>query len=128
MEQKFIAWDKEKKAFIYLPETGDVELIQDSDFIEFDYCKDQIEIFQSTGKKDINGKTIYYDSSIVEFEFTDNFGVITLTGIIEFCESQMKVFVDVPLHGASLEFDNSTMSNFKIIGTIQENPELLEIH
>jgi len=57
-ELKFRAWDTDKGEWVYLPETGYIELMQD-DQIEFDYDKERIKISQFIGLKDKNDKEIY---------------------------------------------------------------------
>lgn len=126
-EIKFRAWNREKLSWIYLPETGDIELKQD-DMIEFDYDDDTIELMQHTGYKDKNDKGIY-EGDILRYypceeepiffhglAFVDNTRVGGQLEIIQ-CDNL----------GGRMVLDSSSFWNDdrEIIGNIYENPELV---
>lgn len=76
------------------------------------------------GLKDINGKSIYADSSIVEFDYK------YLSGLVEKCigcfiYDKEELLYTIKLVGTPsencIDYLKSSMSNFKIIDTIQEN-------
>lgn len=129
MIPKFRAWDKELQTML------DVSLIDfkkdilvgehwkfgETNFMSFD----KIELMQSTGLKDKNGKEIF-EGDIVQFEDcyeVSDFLYIN-TGIIEWCQggfhvtNRDSVLMEDLLDGDSLDVT--------IIGNIYENPELLE--
>lgn len=93
----------------------------------FIYCykTDEIELMQTTGLKDKNGKEIF-EGDIVQFEDcyeVSDFLYIN-TGIIEWCQggfhvtNRDSVLMEDLLDGDSLDVT--------IIGNIYENPEILE--
>ena len=129
MIPKFRAWDKE------LQTMQDVSLIDfkkrvlvgehwkfgETNFMSFD----EIELMQSTGLRDKNGKEIF-EGDIVQFEDcheVSDFLYIN-TGIIEWCQggfhvtNRDSVLMEDLLDGDSLDVT--------IIGNIYETPELLE--
>lgn len=129
MIPKFRAWDKELQTML------DVSLIDfkkrvlvgehwkfgETNFMSFD----EIELMQSTGLRDKNGKEIF-EGDIVQFEDcheVSDFLYIN-TGIIEWCQggfhvtNRDSVLMEDLLDGDSLDVT--------IIGNIYETPELLE--
>lgn len=86
---------------------------------------DYIELEKNDiGLKDINGKSIYADSSIVEFDYK------YLSGLVEKCigcfiYDKKQLLYTIKLVGTPsencIDYLKSSMSNFKIIDTIQEN-------
>lgn len=77
--------------------------------------------FKDIGLKDINGKSIYADSSIVEFEYK------ALQTKVKGYFKYSNITLGYHLHllegfiGRAFRFDYEYMYNFKIIDTIQEN-------
>jgi hypothetical protein len=139
---KFKAWDKKEKQWLFDGEgfavIGEVTLFGLVD----QYCAEhleeketslgrlgEIETFVSTGKLDIHNREIYYDSEIVRFKLElPPLGYTELTGIFSFDIEKLRT--DIKIYGNSkynkLWYNNSTMSDFIIIGTKQENQNLLE--
>jgi hypothetical protein len=86
---------------------------------------DKIELMQSTGLKDKNGKEIF-EGDIVQFEdcYTETDFLYVNTGIVEWSQGSFtitnrdSVLMEDLLDGDSLDVT--------IIGNIYENPELLE--
>lgn len=127
MIPKFRAWDNWRKRMsvvdrIYIDTKG-VRLYYDFG----EYWRDfrDVELMQSTGLKDKNGKEIF-EGDIVQFEDcyeVSDFLYIN-TGIIEWCQggfhvtNRDSVLMEDLLDGDSLDVT--------IIGNIYENPELLE--
>jgi len=122
---EFIVWDNEKEKFVEL--THNAVLTIDNKLIA---CSRQ-EIFNYIGKTDIEGNKIYADSSIVEFCFftDDGDGNMIFNGkhiaYFSFDEVELVYFLE-DNSGVGYEFDNTEMKNFKIIGTLQKNKELLD--
>jgi len=139
---EFIVWDKEDYfgsdikfyTIAELMQDEHMTLIFDSDgtMRVLDYDVDEtptemeFETFNYIGKTDIEGKKIYADSSIVEFRFDD----FLYKGY--FVYNTITLRYDVRTyhkHTNSYElytYDIDAMSDFKIIDTLQENPELLK--
>lgn len=128
MISKFRAWDKELQTML------DVSLIDfkkgvlvgehwkfgETNFMSFD----EIELMQSTGLKDNNGKEIF-EGDILAFETNDeviNVNVFWDEEHALFMFESKKYNEQEPL--AEL-VENNTYP-FEIIGNIYENPELLE--
>lgn len=129
MKPKFRVWDKELQTML------DVSLIDfkkgvlvgehwkfgETNFMSFD----EIELMQSTGLKDKNGKEIF-EGDIVQFEdyYEVSDSLYINKGIIEWCQggfhvtNRDSVLMEDLLDGDSLDVT--------IIGNIYENPELLE--
>jgi uncharacterized phage protein (TIGR01671 family) len=88
-------------------------------------------VFFSTGRKDKKGKEIYYGSDIVKFKVQILSLIpkyIELIGIFHFHEDELRTEIEIFGHPdyTTLWYDYITMNNFEIIGTVQENPELLD--
>ena len=129
-EKKFKAWNNIKQEWVYLPETGDIDLKQDLEYIEFD-CEDII-ILEYIGRNDKNGQPIYEDSSIVKFKFmSDNLDEYEeLIGIFYFNEDSLRYEIEIFNNNKYVVlnyFDNGQMYDFEIIGTKQESVALWSI-
>ena len=127
MTVRYRAWDNWRKKMsvvdrIYIDTKG-VRLYDDFG----EYWRDfrVVELMQSTGLKDKNGKEIF-EGDVVQFEDcseASDFLYIN-TGIIEWCQggfhvtNRDSVLMEDLLDGDSLDVT--------IIGNIYENPELLE--
>ena len=82
---------------------------------------DYIELEKNdTGLKDINGKNVYADSSIVEFKnIGSNYNGYFTFDIVKLC---YKVIVlDIKSVRKEFIFNSNNIENIKIIDTIQEN-------
>ena len=134
---EFIIWDKGKERF----PTSDNFLIDSKGFIS-NLNNEQLD--ENTyiplyyiGKTDINDKKIFADSSIVESRITYDVGGTfeTLRGWFRFNSERLNYEFIVPVnHNNGMkprEIYNYSklhykMSNLKVIGSLQENPELLK--
>ena len=127
MIPRYRVWDKLDKEIYEAGEIhwfrGEFDFIGDG--ITFKRDADEIELMQSTGLKDKNGKEIF-EGDIVQFEDcyeVPDFLYIN-TGIIEWCQggfhvtNRDSVLMEDLLDGDSLDVT--------IIGNIYENPELFE--
>ena len=91
-----------------------LDYISDSKMLK-NYKVDSIN--SGVGLKDINGKSIYADSSIVEFEHKDK----KLQGFFRYSKMRLSyVIEDLYNDMGEMVYDGS-QNNFKIIDTIQEN-------
>jgi len=123
---EFIVWDNNNKVFIdnrdfYISQNGEL-------FTEYGRGNlvniNTFKYFRNIGLKDINGKRIYADSSIVEFDYK------YLSGLVEKCigcfiYDKEDLLYTIKLIGTPskncIDYLKSSMKNFKIIDTIQEN-------
>ena len=129
MIPKFRAWHNElsrmmlvKTMFFF---AGGLEELELNDSVMNDYITaypDEIELMQSTGLKDKNGKEIF-EGDIVDYKGRE--AVIKWHGSYA---SFIYRFVD-GLQERFSEWDPLFLAyyNFEVIGNIYENPELLEV-
>lgn len=123
MTPKFRAWLKNDKEIIDVDEIhwfdGELDII--GDYITFVRKADEIELMQSTGLKDKNGKEIF-EGDIVDYKGRK--AVIKWHGSYA---SFIYRFVD-ELNKRSAEWYQLYLAYLKceVIGNIYENPELLE--
>ena len=123
MIPKFRAWLKNDKEMIDVDEihwfNGELDII--GDYITFVRKADEIELMQSTGLKDKNGKEIF-EGDIVDYKGRE--AVVKWHGSYA---SFIYRFVDGLKERVS-EWDPLFLAcyNFEVIGNIYENPELLE--
>jgi uncharacterized phage protein (TIGR01671 family) len=124
MIPKFRAWLKNDKEMIDVDEIhwfdGELDII--GDYITFVRKADEIELMQSTGLKDKNGKEIF-EGDIVDYKGRE--AVVKWHGSYA---SFIYRFVDGLKERVS-EWDPLFLAcyNFEVIGNIYENPELLEV-
>jgi uncharacterized phage protein (TIGR01671 family) len=124
MIPKFRAWLKNDKEMIDVDEihwfNGELDII--GDYITFVRKADEIELMQSTGLKDKNGKEIF-EGDIVDYKGRE--AVVKWHGSYA---SFIYRFVDGLLERVS-EWDPLFLAyyNFEVMGNIYENPELLEV-
>ena len=121
----FINKEKEKEIinqvldFLYC----DIPSIPISEYLE-DEIKNINKNYKDIGLKDINGKSIYADSSIVEFDYMNDI----YKGFFYFNKNELMYFIKIlsssfkyaDLDG-SFPYTNIKICDFKIIDTIQEN-------
>lgn len=110
-------------------EEGNLEFIgrRTSNGVSLQYCADDINLMQSTGLKDKNGKEIF-EGDVIAIEVDDTETPINAR---VFQNSKIGVLMfhvfedneDVPM--VELLEDNSVA--FEIIGNVYENPEMLEV-
>lgn len=122
----FIVWDKRYRVFRKLLKI-DFEL-------GLYFCIDTVvpfekgELVKDIGLKDINGKSIYVDSSIVEFKMVINKKEVDTQGYFSYIKEELRYefyqyfnqrrnFIKAYLSPN----DGRIASEFKIIDTIQEN-------
>lgn len=122
MIPRYRAWDKENKKMIDVDilnwNNGEVDFIGDG--ITFILKANDIELMQSTGLTDKNGKEIF------EGDIVDSEGGFT-TGVVEF-RSDLGMFVSTLIKYNNFERLCNAHGLVKVIGNIYENPELLEVN
>ena len=131
MIPKFRAWVKTQKRMIATDHLFDIHFKYEMTTVKQDdrdlegFAFDEIELMQSTGLKDKNGKEIFEG---------DILGIETDEGILNvniFWDDKHALFMfESEIHNekellAELVEDNTYP--FEIIGNIYENPELLEV-
>lgn len=117
-EIKFKAWDKERKRFLKPIETAQLVIRPISGRITDGAIdvSEKIELLQYTGLKDKNGVEIY-EGDIVQY-FRNELAVIVF----------QSGGVDVrSLSWRECEPLQRRMGSMKVVGSIYENPELLEV-
>lgn len=129
MIPKFRAWDKELQTMLDVPLidfkkrvlVGEHWKFGETNFVSFD----EIELMQSTGLKDKNGKEIFEGDILCDegLEQEDEFVYVT----VSYREGMWvcdQITDELCGYGGALnEFSN----DYSIIGNIYENPELLEV-
>ena len=134
---EFIVWDKIEKEFIYKYES--ITFKENWVFIEVEYKpnhfqelswhSDDVELLNYIGKTDIDGNKIYADCSIVEYlmTYTDDSEPETKKGVFIYNKNTLSYDIEnkIAEQLAINSFWVSRASNFKVIGTLQENSDLL---
>ncbi len=129
MAPKFRAWLKEEKRMTDVHEMtfidGEVYLI--SDITGF-YAYEEFKLMQSTGLKDKNGKEIF-EGDIVRYKY-DNTNTFTEAVTYDEVLGGFGLEDNDALGGCVFTFgelsEDIDFSSFEIVGSIYENPELLE--
>jgi len=131
---EFIVWDKNFKKFIDykvcgILTDGGIAIFKEGHLSCIDY-EDHLEAFSCVGKKDINDKKIYADSSIVEFYLTLSHNEIIKKGFVKFNKEDAcyEILVEDAFDGYDkYNFIDYEIRNLKVIGTIQQKPELMKV-
>lgn len=110
---EFLIWDME----INKP----VVVATIEDYIDVNF-KDRCKAFRDIGLKDINGKSIYADSSIVEFKFGTGGEYHKMTGYFSYNNQTLRYEIkDVNKREAIYLWSGYIEKEIKIIDSIQEN-------
>lgn len=126
MIPKFRAWLKNDKKMIDVDEihfdNGQLDFIGDA--ITFMRDADEIELMQSTGLKDKNGKEIF-EGDVVTNGWKRQ--VVTFgTQEVEEDFGSIRIYRGFNLYLGG-GYPNAIMSEFEVVGNIYENPDLLEV-
>lgn len=89
------------------------------------------EVVQYTNMNDKDGAEIYAGSSIFEFDYAGDPCTVKLKGYFSFNEEYLMYvikFETEPVYKNIFEYCGKAhkITNLKVVGTLQENPELLE--
>ena len=119
---KFRAWLKNDKEIIDVDEmnwfNGELDII--GDYITFVRKADEIELMQSTGLKDKNGKEIF-EGDIVKMA-KDVYSEPTYYEVVRHRGGAYRL--ESKQHGCELWLRHT---DCEIVGNVYENPELLEV-
>lgn len=122
MISKFRAWIKNDKEMIDVDEIhwfdGELDII--GDYITFVRKADEIELMQSTGLKDKNGKEIFEGDILKNNKYITSVFYERGAYCVKFCRTTNTT---VTMNVISFIEKYKT----KVIGNIYENPELLEV-
>ena len=122
----FIVWDAKKRIFIdedilkhhyFISSDGKLKFLLYEDMLD---CDEWEFAFKNIDLKDINGKSIYADSSIVEFKnIGSNYTGYFTFDLVKLC---YKIIVlDIKSVRKEFIFNSNNIENIKIIDTIQQN-------
>ena len=116
---EFIVWDDDNKCFKY-----DTSVYQGSAFVAGGEIIRNATFHNYIGKTDIEGNNIYTDSSIIEFEYYEDGEWITYIGYFSFDDENLRYELLASHEDIELDFDR--ISSLRILGSLQENKELLK--
>ena len=120
----FIVWDEIKQIFI---DNAGIAPKNSEDYMDefgtwfVSLNSNRFKVFTNIGMEDINGKSIYADSSIIECEYK------ALRKKVKGYFKYSDITLGYHLHllerstGRAFRFDYEYMYDFKIIDTVQEN-------
>lgn len=116
----YIIWDNKEEKFI-----ADLECSKYNETFlnESSFFVSRFSFFQKIGKKDINGKDIVADSSIVEFEFYNSEDKCELLKGFFYYSNYYLCYVFKTFCGNDILFASfaGRIRNIKAVDTIQEN-------
>ena len=125
---EFVVWEKSLGKFI---DSRDMQIF--GELIRFDglnsnnviFGRNEVQICNYIGLDDINNKKIYANCSIVEFEWKIS-GI--KKGYFYYCNEDLCYKINCIEQHCTFElfYERTKMSNLKIIGTLQQNPELFK--
>lgn len=128
MIPNFRAWLKKEKEMIDVDEIhwyrGKFEFIGDG--ITFQRLANEVELMQSTGLKDKNGKEIF-EGDVVQYQNT-KVPSADSKGVIRYFDNWAMFGIDIEHNEPRALFFNGLADHISLeaVGNIYENPELLE--
>jgi len=140
---QFIVWDKEKKTFVkdteeingdfyYLDREGRLCFFEGKDDRNIILDKNTYKYFNYIGKTDDTPEKnkIYADCSIVEFEIDDSVELVgeKVRGIFSYSKEYLSYRIRISrpdMWDEWISFGRADIKNFKVIGSLQMNKELL---
>ena len=130
---KFRAWFDDGKSQRAILKVGDdLGTTHPLDCCKYAMEGQPVTLLQYSGRKDKNGAEIYLDCDIFKFKYmTSPTEHVDLVGVMTFNDEDLRVEINIyPETDGYIclsYIGNSQMYDFEIIGTMQENPELLKI-
>jgi uncharacterized phage protein (TIGR01671 family) len=127
----FKAFDKEQKRFFDVYGFDEDHVYENTldDYTRSIHPRGVCDLMQYTGLKDKNGEKIFADIHIVKFKFMRELRAsIELIGIFHYNEDSLRYEIEVFDNRTYTVLnypDNGRMYDFEIIGTKQDNPELI---
>lgn len=124
----FRAWLKNDKEMIDVDEihwdNGNFEFIGDG--ITFQRLADEVELMQSTGLKDKNGKEIF-EGDVVQYQNT-KVPSADSKGVIRYFDNWAMFGIDIEHNEPRALFFNGLADHISldVVGNIYENPELIK--
>lgn len=131
MIPKFRAWDGGSLCRMYQPDevmvgNGDIWII-DEDSVAGDWIvNNDLDLMQSTGLKDKNGKEIF-EGDIVQYQ-NSKVPSADSKGVIRYFDNWAMFGIDIEHNEPRALFFNGLADNIslEVVGNIYENPELIE--
>lgn len=132
--EEFIVWDTENEEFtnmntLYFCGNKDIWVqtvnLKNETVMMIEQNKERFIKLADVGKADTEGNKIYADSSVVEWEHQ----AILYRGYFKFDKKYLRYEIITKDHQAkpiAIDFFYLSHNKFKIIGTLQKNPELLK--
>ena len=134
MIPKFRAWDRELGRMMLIKnmyfQDGSVEELELNDTVMNDYITaypDEIELMQSTGLKDKNGKEIFEGDIITNGQNVMCMKRHNTLGFYVEEKGEVEFIADSAVLEDFEEDAKEIADSLEIIGNIYENPELLEV-
>jgi len=124
---EFIVWDKKSESFRQIIKIDFVNIyfqLESESSDDYKVNLNDLTTHTYIGKTDINDKKIYADCSIVEFEYNDDVFSYQATGYFTY-DSEIASYVLIDDAKNIEQLSKKCVTNIKVIGTLQENPELL---
>ena len=131
---EFIVWDKKAKKFDKMNNNTWLEFCNYTDTVLVNsgavgyerIATSDIDVFQYIGKTDDTPEKnkIYAEATVVEFDYRDSVYSFTEKGYFFYdCE---KLVYKIKTKRGAFNFVEHSIKNLKVVGTLQENPELME--
>jgi hypothetical protein len=130
MEIEYCAWSRKWNRLIYKHDT-EFEIDVNAGTVWQDSVDDEnVDLMRCLELRDKYGKKIYEDCSILKFKFLEELDKeIEFIGVFTFNDEDLRYEIDIynnPRYVCLNYTGNGVFRNFEVIGTKQENPELLK--
>lgn len=133
-ELKFRAWDKGARRMVHVTDIT-IDLRNDVVYLLWvkdtpdgngrTVCFDEFELMQFIGIHDVNGREIYEGDIVTIWDYDLEGNMYERRGVVEFNKGAYCVNLGTALHYFCLGLDE--VEGYEVIGSIHENPELLEV-
>ena len=126
MSPQFKVWNPKKKEFFIQGDTDSLECA----LFYFEVTAKVDLPCQYIGLKDKSGRKIYANSEIVKFKFSQELNKFTeLIGVFSYQEEELRYEIEIfnnPYYLCLSYMSNGQMYDFEVIGTVEQNPELIQ--